>query len=259
MRYLWLHIDKINEMRILTTMPRDNHIWMLKVSSQSIVCRRSHSIVRRRLCWVYYLYVFSWIFSKWYLRGNSEGSCWQRLVVNHVSNSIFFATSVPHSKTDIFSIRSHSERVDHLLWRHDFMVLSQPPRIGKRCIAVAHRKADHDRVVVGELDRYHWRASRQYQHVLFVGEIWPKNAASWMRRSKCGECNRSWWLQTTHIKMIWTLCFPKIGWFLMYSAQNVCYLYVSRFLQGLCGGALYVLAPIFVAEISDNRYTHIRV
>lgn len=37
-------------------------------------------------------------------------------------------------------------------------------------------------------------------------------------------------------------------------AQNVYYLYVSRFLMGFAGGALYVVIPLMTAEIAEDRY-----
>ncbi|XP_030558999.1 facilitated trehalose transporter Tret1-like [Drosophila novamexicana] len=42
-------------------------------------------------------------------------------------------------------------------------------------------------------------------------------------------------------------------WILIYTAQDVTYLYAGRFLAGISGGGCYVVLPIFVAEISDNN------
>ncbi|KAH8359705.1 hypothetical protein KR093_008426 [Drosophila rubida] len=44
-----------------------------------------------------------------------------------------------------------------------------------------------------------------------------------------------------------------IYWILIYTAQDVTYLYAGRFLAGVSGGGCYVVLPIFVAEISDNN------
>lgn len=44
-----------------------------------------------------------------------------------------------------------------------------------------------------------------------------------------------------------------IYWILIYSAQDVTYLYAGRFLAGVSGGGCYVVLPIFIAEISDNN------
>ncbi|KAH8278449.1 hypothetical protein KR018_003426 [Drosophila ironensis] len=41
-------------------------------------------------------------------------------------------------------------------------------------------------------------------------------------------------------------------WILIYTAQDVSYLYAGRFLAGISGGGCYVVLPIFVAEIADN-------
>lgn len=43
------------------------------------------------------------------------------------------------------------------------------------------------------------------------------------------------------------------GWLLIYVAQSVVYLYAARLLQGFSGGAVYVVMPVFVAEIADSR------
>ncbi|XP_055685016.1 facilitated trehalose transporter Tret1-2 homolog [Lutzomyia longipalpis] len=43
-----------------------------------------------------------------------------------------------------------------------------------------------------------------------------------------------------------------IAFILIACAQNTSYLYTSRFLSGVSGGALFVLAPIYVNEISEN-------
>lgn len=36
-------------------------------------------------------------------------------------------------------------------------------------------------------------------------------------------------------------------------AENPYYLYVSRFLMGFAGGAVYVVIPLMVAEIAEDR------
>lgn len=43
------------------------------------------------------------------------------------------------------------------------------------------------------------------------------------------------------------------GWLLIYVAQSHVYLYAARLLQGFSGGAVYVVMPVFVAEIADSR------
>ncbi|XP_062125159.1 facilitated trehalose transporter Tret1-like [Drosophila sulfurigaster albostrigata] len=53
---------------------------------------------------------------------------------------------------------------------------------------------------------------------------------------------------------MYLLAIPNmIYWILIYSAQDVTYLYAGRFLAGVSGGGCYVVLPIFVAEISDNN------
>lgn len=48
--------------------------------------------------------------------------------------------------------------------------------------------------------------------------------------------------------------FPQLlGWLLIIYAQNPYYLYVSRFISGFSGSANYVILPVFVAEIADNK------
>lgn len=36
-------------------------------------------------------------------------------------------------------------------------------------------------------------------------------------------------------------------------AQNPYYLYMSRFLSGFVGGAIFVVVPLMVAEIAEDR------
>lgn len=48
-----------------------------------------------------------------------------------------------------------------------------------------------------------------------------------------------------------------VGWLLIEFAQNVYYLYVSRFILGFIGSALFVIIPVYVAEIADNRYAYL--
>ncbi|GAB0091267.1 hypothetical protein DMENIID0001_060860 [Sergentomyia squamirostris] len=54
----------------------------------------------------------------------------------------------------------------------------------------------------------------------------------------------------------WTLIvgtIPQvIAYVFMATAKNVIFLYASRFLSGVAGGALFVVVPIYVSEISEN-------
>lgn len=43
-------------------------------------------------------------------------------------------------------------------------------------------------------------------------------------------------------------------WILIYTAKDVTYLYAGRFLAGVAGGGCYVVLPIFIAEIADNKW-----
>lgn len=43
------------------------------------------------------------------------------------------------------------------------------------------------------------------------------------------------------------------GWVLIYFAQTPFYLYAARMLHGFGGGAIYVVMPVYVAEIADSR------
>ncbi|KAG4071144.1 hypothetical protein HA402_003276 [Bradysia odoriphaga] len=50
------------------------------------------------------------------------------------------------------------------------------------------------------------------------------------------------------------LAIPSIiSWLLIWFAQNVYYLYVARFLNGMTGGGMYILIPLFLIEIADDR------
>lgn len=42
-------------------------------------------------------------------------------------------------------------------------------------------------------------------------------------------------------------------WFLFYFAQSIEWLYVARVCAGLTGGGMFVVLPIFIGEIADNR------
>lgn len=45
----------------------------------------------------------------------------------------------------------------------------------------------------------------------------------------------------------------SVGWLLVIFAQNVYYLYGSRLLLGFIGSVLFVVLPVYVAEIADDR------
>lgn len=50
------------------------------------------------------------------------------------------------------------------------------------------------------------------------------------------------------------MAFPQIlSWILIYLAKNEFYLYISRFLAGFVGGAMFTLIPIYINEISETR------
>lgn len=49
------------------------------------------------------------------------------------------------------------------------------------------------------------------------------------------------------------VCPLQISYLLIIYAQNVYYLYTSRFLTGFVGGAVFVVIPIMVAEIAEDR------
>ncbi|KAH8417077.1 hypothetical protein KR222_002892 [Zaprionus bogoriensis] len=53
---------------------------------------------------------------------------------------------------------------------------------------------------------------------------------------------------------MYLLAIPNMTyWILIYTAQDVTYLYAGRFLAGVSGGGCYVVLPIFIAEIADNN------
>lgn len=45
----------------------------------------------------------------------------------------------------------------------------------------------------------------------------------------------------------------QISFLFIIYAQNVYYLYASRFLTGFVGGAVFVVIPIMVAEIAEDK------
>lgn len=61
------------------------------------------------------------------------------------------------------------------------------------------------------------------------------------------HCGRKWPLVVAMIPQV-------IAFILIATAQNTMFLYISRFLSGVSGGALFVIAPIYIREISENRF-----
>lgn len=53
--------------------------------------------------------------------------------------------------------------------------------------------------------------------------------------------------------LMWVGLGQIISWLLISFAQNVYYLYASRIISGFIGGILFVVLPVFVAEISHDR------
>jgi len=55
-------------------------------------------------------------------------------------------------------------------------------------------------------------------------------------------------------KTLLVLAFPQLAsWILIFIATDATLLYISRFLAGFCGGAVFVVIPAFIAEISEDR------
>lgn len=49
------------------------------------------------------------------------------------------------------------------------------------------------------------------------------------------------------------MCFFQINWLVVWFAQDPTYLYASRLLGGFLGGGGYLIAPMFLTEITDDR------
>lgn len=47
-----------------------------------------------------------------------------------------------------------------------------------------------------------------------------------------------------------------VSWLLILFAQNVYYLYASRWLNGFAGGGIFVVVPAFLSEIASDRYVY---
>lgn len=45
-----------------------------------------------------------------------------------------------------------------------------------------------------------------------------------------------------------------VSWILIIFARNWFHIFLSRFLGGLSGGGLYIIIPLFISEISDDRF-----
>lgn len=61
-------------------------------------------------------------------------------------------------------------------------------------------------------------------------------------RERNNQSNRNW------------CCLPQqVSYVLIILAQNPYYLYASRFFSGFVGGAMFVVVPLMVAEIAEDR------
>lgn len=45
----------------------------------------------------------------------------------------------------------------------------------------------------------------------------------------------------------------QISWFMIIIAKNAMHLYIARLLGGISSGGSFVLVPLFVAEIAEDR------
>lgn len=45
----------------------------------------------------------------------------------------------------------------------------------------------------------------------------------------------------------------QVSWAMILFATNVTQLYIARFLAGFSGGGLFVILPLFIAEISEDK------
>lgn len=45
----------------------------------------------------------------------------------------------------------------------------------------------------------------------------------------------------------------QTAWFMVLYAQNIYYLYVSRLMNGMVGGGVYIVIPVYLSEIADDR------
>lgn len=50
-----------------------------------------------------------------------------------------------------------------------------------------------------------------------------------------------------------SLWFYQLSWILIIFAQDAIYLYASRLLTGIAGGGGYIITPILIAEVSEDR------
>lgn len=54
---------------------------------------------------------------------------------------------------------------------------------------------------------------------------------------------------------IFLIAFPQIvGWIFMYSAENAQLLIIFRFLAGLSAGGIFTVVPVYISEISEDRW-----
>lgn len=89
------------------------------------------------------------------------------------------------------------------------------------------------------LDQSSWVCS-----ISAIGGVVGVCLFSWL----CDLIGRKWSIMLTGPMQL-------ISWLLIASGQNVWWLYVARFLIGSAGGAYLIVNPVYVTEISEDKYT----
>lgn len=105
-----------------------------------------------------------------------------------------------------------------------------------------------------ELDRSNfmcWRSSWQFNFRILVQANWKKKGNHSISISEyCTILGYSSWLINTNLFNFFLQGF----WLCIIFGRYVYHLYVARLLAGCTGGGLFVCIPLFVAEISEDRY-----
>ncbi|BFF91638.1 glucose transporter type 3 [Drosophila madeirensis] len=119
--------------------------------------------------------------------------------------------------------------------------------IGTFCFGIAIGWSAPAKALVMHNDAYSFTPSKQ--EWTWVCALLTLGAATWSipmgLLMKSQGCKRVMILQLVPI---------GLGWSMLIFAQSVNMLYVGRFMQGMCGGALCVVVPVYTVEISHIRH-----
>lgn len=101
---------------------------------------------------------------------------------------------------------------------------------------------------MGRLMARHWRPTRHAHHGLVMRKNRPSTSAFVFGLAEFGM-NR-YRMIITYVTIVPS---QQISWILVIYAENLLYLCVARFLIGLSGAACFMVLPLLVTEIADDK------